>query len=153
MAAEQQTSGDTLDTVSLAGPSTATDDFEDFDNGDDNAATLRTHPARAEMINEEKASIDAATKPNSAGAPRIHQQRRRRFDTFSRQTKEADRLKAEAEQRRLAREQAERERAEKLAERERHRKVMAKARTATGQRKLGRESVVLLDKVKRLVNG
>jgi len=54
--------------------------------------------------------------------------------------------------------QAQQEREVKLVERERFRKAMAKARTGTnnsgkgsGQRKLGREAGVLLEKVKRMI--
>jgi hypothetical protein len=56
---------------------------------------------------------------------------------------------------RKAREAAELERQAKIEERERFRKAMAKARTGgpNGQRKLGRESNVLLEKVKRMVGG
>ena len=45
------------------------------------------------------------------------------------------------------------ERKQRIAERERFRKAMAKAKSGglNGQRKLGRESKVLLEKVKKLV--
>ena len=47
-----------------------------------------------------------------------------------------------------------RQRQQKLEERERFRKAMAKARTGgkNGQRKLGRESKVLLERVQRMVS-
>ena len=50
-------------------------------------------------------------------------------------------------------EEANRQRLVKMEERERFRKAMARARTGgkNGQRKLGRESVVLLEKVRRVV--
>lgn len=120
----------------------------EHDTENDVPATSEPHPDRAEMINEQAHdSDDNDTQARSQGG----RQRKGRYDTFSRHTREANRRKAEAEERRIAREEAQQERQERIAERERHRKAMAKARTATGQRKLGRESVVLLDKVKRLV--
>ena len=66
---------------------------------------------------------------------------------------QAQKRKAEAEERRRAREEAERERQRKIEERDKFRRAMAKARTGgkNGQRKLGRESQPLLEKVKRLV--
>jgi len=53
------------------------------------------------------------------------------------------------------RERREKERNERTEERERFRRAMAKARTEgrNGQRKLGRESMVLLGRVKKLVGG
>jgi hypothetical protein len=63
-----------------------------------------------------------------------------------------DRRQEEAEARQKAREDADRERTKKIAERERFRKAMAKARGGpNGQRKLGRESKVLLEKAQRLM--
>lgn len=58
-----------------------------------------------------------------------------------------------SEARRAEFERRDGERRAKVEERERHRRAMAKARTGgrNGQRKLGRESVVLLDKVRRMV--
>lgn len=72
---------------------------------------------------------------------------------FKREYDEAQQRKAEAEERRKAREEAERERQRKMEERERFRRAMAKARTGgkNGQRKLGRESNVLLERVKRMI--
>lgn len=72
---------------------------------------------------------------------------------FKKEYDEAQQRKAEAEARRQAREEAARERHRKIEERERFRRAMAKARTGgkNGQRKLGRESKVLLDRVRRMV--
>jgi hypothetical protein len=74
---------------------------------------------------------------------------------FQREYQEAQRRKAEAEERRRAREEAERQRQGKLEEREKFRRAMAKARQGgvNGQRKLGRESKVLLERVKKMVGG
>lgn len=72
---------------------------------------------------------------------------------FEKEAREAQRKKAEAEKRREKIEAARKERERKLEERERSRKAMAKARTGgkNGQRKLGRESQVLLERVRRAV--
>ena len=71
---------------------------------------------------------------------------------FRKEYDRAQQRKAEAEERRKAREEAERQRQQKMEERERFRKAMAKARRGgpNGQRKLGRESKVLLEKAKRM---
>lgn len=66
----------------------------------------------------------------------------------------AQQQREETEMRRRATEDSRQERQKKIEERERFRKAMAKARTGgkNGQRKLGRESKVLLEKVKRVTN-
>ncbi len=72
---------------------------------------------------------------------------------FKREYERAQQRKTEAEEWRKVREEADRQRQEKTEERERFRRAMAKARRGgpNGQRKLGRESKVLLEKVKRIV--
>ena len=66
----------------------------------------------------------------------------------------AEQKREEARARQLVFEASNRERQEKAEERERLRNAMIKARRPdrNGQRKLGRESKVLLEKVKKLVN-
>ncbi|KAL1305279.1 hypothetical protein AAFC00_002187 [Neodothiora populina] len=120
-------------------------------------ATIERHPDRVQMIEEtpEEALQDAEQNAEQTGEQAFRQRRQRKPKPipFAREHAEAQQRKQEAEERRLAREQAQRERAQKLEERERFRKAMAKARTGgkNGQRKLGRESTVLLEKVKRMV--
>lgn len=72
---------------------------------------------------------------------------------FEKAQAEAEQKKAEAEARRLEFERRNQEKKEKIEERERFRKAMAKARTGgkNGQRKLGKESQVLLERVQRMV--
>ncbi len=81
--------------------------------------------------------------------------RRPRPAPFSKEAKLAEQRKAEAETRRKAREEANLQRQQKTAERERFRKAMAKARAGdkNGQRKLGRESHILLERVQQLMRG
>ncbi|KAG9519289.1 hypothetical protein KCU93_g8151, partial [Aureobasidium melanogenum] len=83
----------------------------------------------------------------------IHHSRRQKIIPFAKEHRAAQRQKREAEERRAAYEKSQKERAEKIEERERFRKAMAKARSGgkNGQRKLGRESTVLLDRIKRMV--
>ena len=78
-------------------------------------------------------------------------QRRPRPQPFQKESALAEKKRQEAEARQRAREEADKERARKAAERERFRKTMAKARGPNGQRKLGRESTVLLAKAQRLM--
>jgi len=86
-------------------------------------------------------------------ADRFQRQKRQKIMPFTKQVDVADARRRATEERRQRIETANRERTEKIEERERFRRAMAKARTGgkNGQRKLGRESSVLLEKVQRMV--
>nr|POE94546.1 hypothetical protein CFP56_16786 [Quercus suber] len=113
--------------------------------------TTTPHPDRQDLMDNEPPSPPAP--PPLAESRGGRRQRKAKNLPFRKEHEAAQRQRAEAEERQRAREQAERERAQKREERERFRKAMAKARTGglNGQRKLGRESAVLLEKVKRMV--
>lgn len=110
------------------------------------------HPSRQAMIDAPDApptaSVPRFSGPKTDGKPRT-----KKPGYFDKAKAEADAKRKEAEERRAEFEKRDRERKAKVEERERHRRAMAKARTGgrNGQRKLGRESVVLLDKVRRMV--
>jgi hypothetical protein len=108
------------------------------------------HPERKAML---EAPEERTPAPLKAAQARSDRKRSRKPGYFDKETAFAEKLKAEAEARRLEFERREKERKQKIAERERLRKTMAKARTGgkNGQRKLGRESKVLLEKIQRLV--
>jgi flagellar biosynthesis/type III secretory pathway protein FliH len=109
--------------------------------------SLDPHPDRMKLLEQTSPEPDQK-RAEHAG----RRNKRPRPQTFKNETEIARKKKEEAEARRKAREEAERERERKIAERERMRKAMAKARGGPdGKRKLGRESTVLLEKVKRLV--
>lgn len=109
--------------------------------------TLDPHPDRVKMLEE------PSPEPEREQPSRPRQKRRPRPQPFEREEELGRQKKEKAEAQRIAREEAEKERARRLAERERFRKTMAKARHGgpNGQRKLGRESTVLLEKARRLV--
>lgn len=115
--------------------------------------TTAPHPDRQTLIEKEEEAPEAEAERKADFEPRQRKQRKPKVVPFKKEYNEAQQRKAEAEERRKAREDAMRERDEKIAERDRFRKAMAKARTGgpNGQRKLGRESQVLLDRVKRMV--
>ena len=115
-------------------------------------ATLQLHPDRQAMLDEPE------VQPQSKPMQRVEGQRRRKPKypkpvPFEKEARLAQERRDEAEMRRIAIEDSRAERQRKLEERERFRKAMAKARTGgkNGQRKLGRESKVLLEKVKRVI--
>jgi len=113
--------------------------------------TTEPHPDRQHLMN-----TSASPEP-TVPEPRESQQwprrpKRAKRAPFSKEAARAQKAKEEAEARSQAREEAERQRQGKIEERERFRRAMAKSRDPrTGQRKLGRESKVLLEKVKRIV--
>jgi predicted Zn-dependent protease len=75
------------------------------------------------------------------------------MDPFSKEERIAKQQQEEFEKRKLDREQADALRRQKIQERQRLQSAMRKARQPgrDGKRKLGRESIVLLEKVKKLV--
>ena len=115
--------------------------------------TTERHPDRIALI--EQTDRSPTPEPQRLVEPKFREckQRRPKPVPFAREHEEAQQRKQEAEERRIAREEAEKQRQQKLEERERFRRAMAKARTGgkNGQRKLGRESKVLLERVKRIV--
>ncbi|TVY59020.1 hypothetical protein LCER1_G000631 [Lachnellula cervina] len=123
-------------------------------------------PVTQELHPERQAMLDAPRSPtpppnqnqgsNPNPYPGTRQPRRntnKRPAYFEKEQAFAAQQKADAEAKRIERERREKERGEKVEERERFRRAMAKARTGgkNGQRKLGRESKVLLEKVRRVV--
>ena len=115
-------------------------------------ATLDIHPDRQAMLGEPEA------QPQTMLMERVEAQRHRKPKQpkpvpFEKEARQAQERREEAEMKRRAIEDSRAERQQKLKERERFRKAMAKARTGgkNGQRKLGRESKVLLEKVKRVM--
>jgi hypothetical protein len=107
--------------------------------------TLEPHPDRVAMLEE------LSPEPEQK-QPFERRQRRQRPDPFAKESEVAQKKKEEADARQKARDEANKERASKLAERERFRRTMAKARGGpNGQRKLGKESTVLLAKAQKLM--
>lgn len=124
-----------------------------LDAADEETPKTAPHPDRQTLIEKEEEAPETEADRKTSFEPRPRKQRKQKVVPFKKEYDEAQQRKIEAEQRRKAREDAMLERQGKIAERERFRKAMAKARTGgpNGQRKLGRESKVLLDRVKRLV--
>jgi hypothetical protein len=118
-------------------------EWSDEDDGDERKVKRR---AAAHEVEEDDT-------PETRDETRAGRVRRQKPQPFQKQEREADRRRREIEERIEARAKADRERQQKTEERERFRKAMAKARTGgkNGQRKLGRESAVLLEKVQRMV--
>lgn len=113
--------------------------------------------AQQQRLDGVAAGAGAGQPQQPHGGERRHNSASRRPDYYGKALEEGARKKAEAEARAAERGRREEERARRAAERERTRRAMLKAKGATthgrnaGKQKLGRESFVLLDKVKRMV--
>jgi len=112
-------------------------------------AGIEAEPATQELHPDRQKMLDNPEEESAHALPR----RSRKPGYFDKETAIAETRKAEAEARRKEFEQRQDDKKRKTEERERFRKAMAKARTGgkNGQRKLGRESNVLLEKVKRMM--
>jgi hypothetical protein len=113
-------------------------------------------PPSQELHPERQAMLDAPREPTpplnqTSQGPRGRRSKRPAY--FEKEQAFAEQQKADAEARRLDFERRDKEKKEKIEERERFRKAMAKARTGgkNGQRKLGKESKVLLERVRKMV--
>jgi hypothetical protein len=113
------------------------------------------HPDRQNLMTRPSLSPEPARVLRAPREPRERKVRERKpkFQPFSKEHAQATARKEEAEARRLDIEEGHRERKRKIEEREKMQRAMAKARKGgvNGQRKLGRESNVLLMKVQKMV--
>ncbi|PNY23130.1 Uncharacterized protein TCAP_06935, partial [Tolypocladium capitatum] len=114
------------------------------------------HPTRELMLrDEEMAQVGAGAKTQGAETATTsdgNRRRTRRPGYYDKQLAKAEQKRVEAEERIREMERRREERERRLAERQRFKKAMAKTRDKDGKKKLGRESTLLLDKVKRLVS-
>lgn len=119
-----------------------------------NEAEEQFHPTRKLMLaDEDKAQANAQPAENGkeAAAGDGRRRRTRRPGYYDKQLKKADERQQQARERQEEFRRRQEERAQKLAERERFKKAMAKTRDRDGNKKLGRESALLLDKVKKMM--
>jgi len=132
-----------------------------------NGPSQELHPDRQAMLDRPRSPTPPPASSKSHHLPnpnedhasfprpqeRNHERRNKKPKYFEKEVAIADKAKAEAAARREEWERREAEKKKKIEERERYRRAMAKARTPgrDGKRKLGRESTVLLERVKKLV--
>ncbi|KAG8627102.1 hypothetical protein KVT40_004585 [Elsinoe batatas] len=147
-----------MEGAEAADPSSGSEDDTTPANADDAPTpTLEVsntpHPDRQAMMSR-PASPPPLPAYDRDAARAERRQRRPKTVPFAKEQRAAEQRRKEAEERRERVERAHRERDEKAAERERFRRAMAKARTGgkNGQRKLGRESGVLLERVRRMMS-
>ena len=119
--------------------------------GGDEAQTM--HPTRELMLKDEEMA-QAGAASGDAEEPTIDGRRRRtrRPGYYDKQLKKADERRTDAETRAEEVQRRREERERKMAERERYKKMMGKTRDKDGKKKLGRESAIILERVKKMVN-
>lgn len=121
-------------------------------DGDDDAAAAaaeKMHPTRELMIKDEEVAQNSAKgEPDNSDG---HRRRTRRPGYYDKQLAKADERRALADQKTAEREARMAERNARIAEREKFKRAMAKTVGRDGKKKLGRESGILLDKVKKMV--
>ncbi|KAI8298010.1 hypothetical protein K4K61_012193 [Colletotrichum sp. SAR11_59] len=121
-----------------------------------NPNTIAVKRKHGKGEDEDDHDADGKDGEDDAGVDRYEPRKPRRPRKpgyYEKQLEHAEKRKAEAEARRAEIQRRRKERERKVADRERFRRAMAKARKGSenGQRKLGRESSLLLEKVKRMV--
>jgi hypothetical protein len=134
-----------------AHPAESKNDVEDgqhSNDAQDNAEAM--HPTRQLMLKDEDKAQEGAAHEDST-TPDGHRRRTRRPGYYDKQLNKAEQLRAEAEARSQEIQRRREERERKTAERQRFNKAMAKTRDRDGKKKLGRESALLLDRVKKMV--
>lgn len=114
-------------------------------------APSELHPDRQAML--DKPEFHPPTQNEIQHTSRQKRPSRPKSVPFRKEALLARQRREERERRQKEFEESQRQRQAKLEERERYRKAMARARSGgrDGQRKLGRESKVLLEKVQRMV--
>ncbi|KAK1252886.1 hypothetical protein MKX08_004073 [Trichoderma sp. CBMAI-0020] len=117
--------------------------------GEEEEEEEQIHPTRQLMLKDEEMAQVGAEK--NTGFSDGQRRRTRRPGYYDKQLQKAAERREEAEAKRAEFERRMEERAQKRAEREKFKKAMAKTRDKDGKKKLGRESSLLLEKVKRLV--
>ena len=151
-----------------AAPPSTVEDRPSQNDEDTAPAPVAIHPERQAMLdsssrprpNPQQATDGPDGESNTDPASTRQQQERRprrprkqRPDYYNKELATAEEAKKKAEEREaeFARRQQERERA--IADRDRYRKAMAKAKEPgrDGKRKVGRESKLLLDRVKKMM--
>ncbi|KAI0379796.1 hypothetical protein F5Y04DRAFT_114590 [Hypomontagnella monticulosa] len=134
-------------------PETTVGVTEDAD-ADVEPPSPQIHPERQAMLDEDEEQVEPSSPPPAGERePRRRKQKQRKPGYFDKAMADGDRKKAEAEARAQEIERRNAERNRKLEEREKFRRALVKARTPgrDGKRKLGRESGLLLEKVKKMV--
>lgn len=127
------------------------EDTKEAGDDDKDAAAEQMHPTRQLMIKDEDKAQEGVTPTGKEVSGDGQRRRTRRPGYYDKQLAKAEERSKEADERRQEWERRQAERAEKIAEREKYKRAMAKTVGRDGKKKLGRESGLLLDKVKKMM--
>lgn len=108
------------------------------------------HPTRQLMLKDEEAAQTGATAEEGFN-PDGQRRRTRRPGYYDKQLERAEQKRKEQEERAAEAQRRREERERKISERERYKKAMKKTWGRDGKKKLGRESGLLLERVKKMV--
>jgi hypothetical protein len=143
------------DTLADSNTSVVTPEIREDHSSERTLTSAKQSSAAANIDEHSLRDVERKAKARANYLKNLHGSEERRAvwhpKPFEKESRIANQRQQEAQARHQARDQAIREREHRTAERERFRKAMAKARTGgrNGQRKLGRESGVLLEKIQR----
>ncbi|KAG5988817.1 hypothetical protein E4U54_004530 [Claviceps lovelessii] len=113
----------------------------------------KIHPTRELMLkDEDKAQAGASASTTDAIARDGSRRRTRRPGYYDKQLAKAEERRKEAEERQMEWQRRREERERKIAERQKFKRAMAKTVGRDGKKKLGRESNILLERVKRMMD-
>ncbi|GAB0136315.1 hypothetical protein EsDP_00004620 [Epichloe bromicola] len=112
----------------------------------------KMHPTRELMLRDEEKAQAGATASEDGITSDGSRRRTRRPGYYDKQLQKAEERRKEAELRQMEMQRRREERESKIAERQKFKKAMAKTVGRDGKKKLGRESTILLDKVKRMMD-
>lgn len=107
------------------------------------------HPTRQLMLKDEEAAQTGATSDLAASDGQ--RRRTRRPGYYDKQLQRADEKRQENEARAAEAQRRREERERKMAERDRYKRAMKKTWGRDGKKKLGRESGLLLERVRKMV--
>ncbi|KAI1421023.1 hypothetical protein F5Y12DRAFT_67354 [Xylaria sp. FL1777] len=127
--------------------------LEDDDDGDNDNNNMDYAPRQIKKMGDDQSFEDKHSQGQRGKERERPNRQKRKPGYFDKALTIAERKKAEAAEWAAEKQRREAERQRKTEERERFRRAMAKARKPgrDGQRRLGRESGLLLEKVKKMV--
>lgn len=128
----------------------ADEDRAEVEDKIDNEESEAVHPTRQLMLKDEEAAQTGATADQSN--PDGQRRRTRRPGYYDKQLEKADEKRQESEARAAEWQRRREERDQKIAERDRYKKAMKKTWGKDGKKKLGRESGLLLERVRKMVD-
>lgn len=132
-------------------PSSGGDDANNDEGAAKGDEQVQMHPTRHLMIKDENKAQESVTPTGNEVVTDGQHRRTRRPGYYDKQLQKAEERKNDADERQQEWQRRQEERAQRLAERDKYKRAMAKTIGRDGKKKLGRESSLLLNKVKQMM--